>query len=126
MLQAMLYGQKIIVDCSYNDYMTKRESQSAAKQLMHMFSENRTNLSPFDLYFCNVNMNSPMMKQFLDFIPTAEDPDFPLRIHPESYLNLFPKEKLVYLTPHCRNDLVYDPNDIYIIGAMVDKVSDTL
>ncbi|XP_077299685.1 tRNA methyltransferase roswell [Arctopsyche grandis] len=120
-LQAMLYGQKIVLDCSYNEYMTKREEHSAAKQLTHLFSDNRIETDPFDIYFCNVNKKSEMMKQFFSFIPTAEMPDFPMRLHSESYLDLFPKEKLVYLTPHCRNDLVYDPDDIYIIGAMVDK-----
>lgn len=51
------------------------------------------------------------------------DTDFPINVHQESYLDLFPKERLVYLTPHCHNDLTtYNPDDIYIIGAMVDKV----
>ncbi len=29
---------------------------------------------------------------------------------------------MVYLSPHAKVTLKYDPNDIYIIGAMVDKV----
>lgn len=52
-----------------------------------------------------------------------DEPWFPLNIHEDSYLNHFPKEKLVYLTPHCRNDLEeFNHDDIYIIGAMVDMV----
>ncbi|KAG7208511.1 hypothetical protein KM043_014734 [Ampulex compressa] len=39
-----------------------------------------------------------------------------------SYLDMYDKKDLVYLTPHCRTSLTkYDPNKIYIIGAMVDK-----
>lgn len=38
-------------------------------------------------------------------------------------MDLFPKEKLVYLTPHCFNDLEeFSYDDYYIIGGMVDKV----
>ncbi|KAK3102788.1 hypothetical protein FSP39_013913 [Pinctada imbricata] len=38
----------------------------------------------------------------------------------KSYLDLFPKENLVYLTPDSENDLRYDHRDIYIVGAIVD------
>lgn len=57
-------------------------------------------------------------------VPTLDDPDFPMSVHEKSYLDLFPKEKLVYLTPHCREEMQeYDHDAIYIIGAIVDKVS---
>lgn len=48
---------------------------------------------------------------------------FPLNLHQKSYLDIFDPDQLVYLTPHCREELVtYDHNAIYIIGAIVDKV----
>lgn len=51
------------------------------------------------------------------------EPWFPLNVHTNSYLDLFPKEQLVYLTPHCREELrTYDHDAIYIIGGIVDKV----
>lgn len=60
-------------------------------------------------------------------IPTMDEPSFPLNIHQESYLDLFPKDQLVYLTPHCRNEMEeYDHDAIYIIGAIVDKVKNVL
>lgn len=64
------------------------------------------------------------MKNFSKFIPTLYEPWFPLNIHKESYLDIFPKEQLVYLTPHCREEMTnYDPDIVYIIGGMVDKVN---
>jgi ribonuclease P protein 1 len=55
-------------------------------------------------------------------IPTLYDSDFPINITEKSYLDLFPKENIVYLTPHCREELrEFDHDAIYIIGAMVDK-----
>ncbi|KAK8375198.1 hypothetical protein O3P69_015669, partial [Scylla paramamosain] len=51
-------------------------------------------------------------------------PEYPLIINPKSYLQKYPKEQLVYLTPHCQEELlVYDHNAVYIIGGIVDKSS---
>ncbi|KAG0721849.1 Mitochondrial ribonuclease P protein 1 [Chionoecetes opilio] len=51
-------------------------------------------------------------------------PEYPVPINPKSYLDKYPKEQLVYLTPHCQEELlVYDHNAVYIIGAIVDKSS---
>ena len=48
-------------------------------------------------------------------------PDYPLEWSEKCYTELYPKENLVYLTPDCREELkVYDPDAIYIIGAIVD------
>lgn len=52
------------------------------------------------------------------------EPWFPLHIHQGSYNDLFPKEKLIYLTPDSREEMLqYDHDAIYIIGGIVDKVS---
>lgn len=120
----MQFGQKLVFDCSYDDHMTDREAINAAKQLMLSFAENRINDDPFDVHFCNANFGATTMQYLHKHIPTLRDLDFPMHVHECSYMDLFPKEQLVYLTPHCRTDLVeYDPNDVYIVGAMVDKMN---
>lgn len=120
----MQFGQKLIFDCSYDNHMTDREAVNAAKQLMLSFAENRNNDDPFDVHFCNANLDGTTMTFLRKHIPTMLDLDFPLNVHQCSYLDLVPKEQLVYLTPHCRTDLVeFNPDDVYIIGAMVDKMN---
>lgn len=120
----MQFSPKIVYDCSYDDKMTKREAENAAKQLMLSFAENRNHDDPFDLHFCNVNLNSICMQSLRRYIPTMLNPEFPLNVHSKCFTELFPKQNLVYLTPHCRTDLQsYNPDDIYIIGTMVDTVS---
>lgn len=66
-----------------------------------------------------------MLREYLKRqIPTMDEPWFPLNSHTCSYLDLFPKDQLVYLTPHCREVLdTYDHDAIYIVGGMVDKAS---
>lgn len=58
------------------------------------------------------------------YIPTMYEKEFPMNIHENSYLDLFPKQKLVYLTPHCREEMdTFDHDAVYIVGAIVDKVT---
>lgn len=45
-------------------------------------------------------------------------------VNPGSYLEKYPREQLVYLTPHCQEELLtYDHDAVYIIGGIVDKSS---
>lgn len=41
LIQAMQFGQKLVVDCGYYTDMTSRENINCAKQLMLLFAENR-------------------------------------------------------------------------------------
>ncbi|XP_069683928.1 mitochondrial ribonuclease P protein 1 homolog [Periplaneta americana] len=124
LMQAMMFSQKLVVDCSYDAHMTSREAQNCGKQIMMMFSDNRYHDYPFDVHLCNAKRDSNTLKQLKKFIPTVYDLEFPLNITERSYLDVFPKEKIVYLTPHCREELnEFDHDAVYIIGAMVDKVN---
>lgn len=102
--------------------MSQQELKNTAKQLALAFSVNREHKNPFPIQFCNVNFNGPVMKHLLKHIPTLYNPEFPINISHKSYLDMFPREKLVYLTPHCRNEMThFDYDSVYIIGSMVDR-----
>lgn len=117
LVQAMQFGEKLVIDCGYEEHMNNIEAKNCAKQLMLMFASNRQHNDPYDLYFCNANPEYRIIKQFERYIPTLYEPDFPINISEKHYLDLFPKEKLVYLTPHCHEELKeYDHDAIYIIG----------
>lgn len=123
-LQAMTHGQKVVIDCSYEEHMVFRETINAAKQMTFVFGDNRLHKDPFDIHLCNVKYDGDFMGQLRRNIPSLDEPWFPLNIHSQSYLDLFPKEKLVYLTPHCRAELTeFDHDAIYIVGCMVDKMN---
>ncbi|XP_052738635.1 mitochondrial ribonuclease P protein 1 homolog isoform X2 [Bicyclus anynana] len=123
-LRSIIYGQSVVIDCSYEEHMVWRETLNAAKQMTFLFGDNRIHKDPFNLHMCNVKPNGEFMKQLRKNIPSLEEPWFPMNIHSESYLDLFPKEKLVYLTPHCREELTsFDPEAVYIVGCMVDKMN---
>lgn len=122
LIRAMLFGQKLIIDCSYDKYMTTIEANNCGKQLKYLFSQNRLHPDPFNLYLCNINKECSTLQRLKQHIPTLYDDEYPINLTEKSYMDLFPKDKLVYLTPHCRNELeTWDHDAIYIVGAMVDK-----
>jgi tRNA (Guanine-1)-methyltransferase len=94
-----------------------KEANNCARQLTYVFAQNREHVEPFNINFCNANLSERAMQKLKRNIPTMLDLDFPMNVTEKHYLDLFPKERLVYLTPHCRQDLVeYSHDDIYIIG----------
>ncbi|XP_012233539.1 mitochondrial ribonuclease P protein 1 homolog [Linepithema humile] len=122
LIRNMMFEPKLVFDCSYEAHMNSSEIHNCAKQLTMAFAKNRSHDSPMCFYFCNLNKDG-MLKQFFHRnMPNLMDDDFPAFVTSQSYLEIFPKDQLVYLTPHCKTDMVeYDPDLVYIIGAMVDK-----
>lgn len=117
--EAMLFGQDILIDCSYDGHMSLKEKTNCAKQLLLMWSYNRTHKDPFNITFCNVNKEEVVFKCLSKTLPTLDEPSYPLNYTNKSYLELYPREKLVYLTPHCNEQLTkYNHDDVYIIGRI--------
>ncbi|XP_036149800.1 mitochondrial ribonuclease P protein 1 homolog [Monomorium pharaonis] len=118
----MMFEPKIVFDCGYENDMNDRELHNCAKQISLAFASNRSHVNAMTIYFCNFNKDG-LLRQYLEQnIPTLLSDDFPAVITSQSYLDIFPKNELVYLTPHCRVNLTeYNPNMTYIIGGLVDK-----
>jgi len=124
LIRAMMFAPKVVFDCGYESYMNFSELHNCAKQLTLSFANNRAHIDPMCLYYCNLNKDGSLMKYFHRNIPTLLNDDFPAIVTSQSYLDLFPRDQLLYLTPHCKNAITeYDPDTVYIIGAIVDKVS---
>ncbi|XP_063990012.1 mitochondrial ribonuclease P protein 1 homolog [Diachasmimorpha longicaudata] len=124
LLKAMMWGQKLVMDCGYEHEMTRMERKNCARQMMLTWAANRDHIEPFDIHFCNFNPKGDLHEDFQAFIPTMYEDDFPMNITSKSYLEVFDKNQLVYLTPDSHVELrEIDPDAIYIIGALVDKLS---
>ncbi|XP_076642309.1 tRNA methyltransferase roswell [Halictus rubicundus] len=124
LINAIMYAPKIVYDLGYDTDMTAYEALNCAKQLLLSFALNRYHVDPFNLYLCNANKSSLVMKQFHKGIPTLYEDSYPLYVTEKSYLDVFDKDKIVYLSPDAQTVLEkYDPNMVYVIGAMVDKIN---
>ncbi|EZA52426.1 hypothetical protein DMN91_012076 [Ooceraea biroi] len=123
LMQAIMFEPKIVIDCGYEENMNYREVHNCAKQLQMSFAANRAHVSPLHLHFCCLKKGGLLEEFSYVNIPSFLDVDFPATVTSQSYLDLFPRDQLVYLTPHCRAEMTeYDPDLVYIIGAIVDKV----
>lgn len=112
---AVLFGEKIVLDLSYEDYMIEKEKQYCATQLKLVYSANRKSNDPYDVYFCNAQQTSKCAKYFKKNFHNFEDSL--LSVTDSSYLDVFPREKLVYLSPHAEETMQeYDHSAVYIIG----------
>lgn len=122
LMEPKQFGPRIIMDCSYDANMKRPEAKNTAQQIVNCFSINRKHPEPFDMHICGADFSGLTMKYLQQFLPTLTEDNFPLDVHTESVAEVFPCEKLVYLTPHCENDLEeFNYDDIYIIGGLVDK-----
>lgn len=121
-INAKLFGSPLVYDLGYTKHLNKIEQQLTANQLQLTFARNREHSQPFDLHFCNADPNSELMKRLETNIPSIHLPEFPIVTTSQSYLDIFPRNRLVYLTPHCQNNLTnFDHDSIYIVGGIVDR-----
>ncbi|XP_004067194.1 tRNA methyltransferase 10 homolog C [Oryzias latipes] len=120
--QAMLFGQPLVFDFSYESNMSRREIENTVSQLLEVEGWNRRAIDPFHLHFCNLQPDGPYHQELIKRY-SAEVWDRLLVTNTERhYVELFPKEQLVYLTADSPNVLhSFDHSKIYIIGALVDR-----
>lgn len=121
-MRTRLFGQKLIFDCSFDASMSHQEIQSAGRQLYYCFENNRNFKTPFDIHLCNMNPDSKTLKHLKKHIPNVLDEKILLPIHQQCFTELFPAERLVYLSPDSENVLTdFKADDIFIVGTIVDK-----
>lgn len=69
-----------------------------------------------------VDLQSPSLKALEGAIGNLHTPACLIEVSRKSYLDIFPKEKIVYLSYNADQVLKeFNEDDVYIIGAMVDK-----
>ena len=108
-------GIKVVVDCDFDSYQTEKELTSLKQQLIYCYAENKRSDHPLNLELCGV---SSQMQESLQKVSYS---NWSLSVRNETYLNLFDKDKLVYLTADSETNLdTFDPESIYIIGGIVD------
>jgi len=122
-VSAFANSTPLVIDFSYFSQMDSRKHIKSLvfKEIVNAYTFNRTARSPFALHLTNVN---PEMEKMLDqaFMASVSAPDFPIQVTDKDHLDLFDKDRLVYLSPDSRNDLKrVSEDDIYVIGALINK-----
>lgn len=124
--QSMLFGRPLIIDMSYEAYMNNMENNRCLEQLLEGFSLNRRRVDPNDLILTGWIPDSYIYKK-ISFLMQKRQGTFNTlmwKTTNQHYLDLYPRDRLVYLSPHSPYQLQEDhPDNIYIIGGYVDMVT---
>lgn len=116
------FGSKVVLDLSFDNLMPEKEIPSAINQIIRIHSLNLYDYKhPFSIHLCNCNLKDRIMTRLQQEMRFQINQGI-FKIHQESYLDLFPNEKIVYLSPDANKIMnEFDPGIIYIIGALVGK-----
>ncbi|XP_061186508.1 tRNA methyltransferase 10 homolog B-like [Saccostrea echinata] len=132
--QAALLEDPILIDLGFADSLVFSEIIQVARQLFSLVEcINRSAFEPtptLNIMFCNAK---PSLEdnEFLKVFRSKEYcgldrtlKDLPVSaITEKSYLELFPREDLVYLSPDAKHYYIPEQDGIPIIGAIVDKTT---
>ncbi|XP_040514157.1 tRNA methyltransferase 10 homolog C isoform X1 [Gallus gallus] len=119
--QSMIFGQPLVFDMSYERYMSVREVANAVRQIVLSEGCNRRSVDPFHIHFCNFKDDSLYHKEFIKHYRGAWD-KLLITVTDQCYTDIFPKDKLIYLTADSPKVMkTFDHDKIYIVGSMVDK-----
>ncbi|CAL8351087.1 unnamed protein product [Merluccius merluccius] len=121
-VQAMQFGQPLVYDMSYEQHMTPYELANSVSQMMEVEGTNRRARDPFHLHLCNLQPDSGQRRQLVRRYGADAWDRLLVTETPRRHVDLFPRERLVYLTadsPHVLR--AFDPDAVYVVGALVDR-----
>ncbi|KAL9821639.1 tRNA methyltransferase 10 homolog B isoform 2-T2 [Geothlypis trichas] len=120
LLQARAAGPRLCVDLGVGGGMSEKESGRLASQIRRLYGANRRAARPFWLCLTGFAAGTAIYEQCLRMNDGFER--YLMDTTPESYLDLFPLEAIVYLTPDSENVLQdIDPSKVYVLGGLVDE-----
>ena len=126
--QAQLFGQKIVVDCSFDETMADYETVAVARQISKIYHANRYSADPFHLMYCGFRESNRGYQHANNMLrKVIQNPSFFFNIHKQTYREMLPNERFIYLSPDARDLMTeFDPNAVYIIGALVSKTQKSI
>ncbi|XP_046859697.1 tRNA methyltransferase 10 homolog A-like [Xenia sp. Carnegie-2017] len=108
---------KIAIDMSYESFMDERSMKKLLKQVKTCYAVNRKSSRPIQFYLTGFEGNIQLLTEGT----YQEYKSWDIHIKKESYIDVFHKENIVYLTSDSENILEdIDLSKAYIIGGLVD------
>ncbi|XP_053910157.1 tRNA methyltransferase 10 homolog B [Cuculus canorus] len=120
LLAARAAGPRLCVDLGVANTMTEKETSRLASQIRRLYGANRRAEKPFWLCLTEFTEGSLIYQECVRMNDGFSN--YLMDTTPGSYLDLFPLDAIVYLTPDSENVLEdIDPNKVYILGGLVDE-----
>jgi ribonuclease P protein 1 len=109
----------IVVDCGFEqEHAREYYLTNLVDQVQYLFADVTHYHSPSFVYLCNLSQQGRLKMEFDRRAPLD---NMCFEVTESSYLDIFPNEKLIYLSPDSNVEMTsFDHNAIYIIGGIVD------
>lgn len=109
----------VTIDLSFDDLMINKDIAKMTKQILRCYTLNRRASAP--MQFSVTGFNGKAAK---DMQKHNGYEHWDVKFHPESYLDIYPKDKIVYLTSESENVIEsLEQDSVYVIGGLVDHNS---
>ncbi|XP_049867364.1 tRNA methyltransferase 10 homolog A [Pectinophora gossypiella] len=106
----------IIIDLSFDNLMIEKDRFKVIKQILRCYSINRRSATPLQFHITSFGEKSKS-----DIARHNGYENWDIEYHEESYLELFSKDKIVYLTSESDNVIEnFEEDTYYVIGGLVD------
>lgn len=110
---------EVTIDMSFDDLMIDKDIAKLTKQILRCYTLNRRALAPMQFSLTSFNGASRTHMQKHNGYQHWD-----VKFHVEGYLNIYPKEKVIYLTSESENVINHLEHDcVYVIGGLVDHNS---
>lgn len=113
-LESLKSDIPVIVDVDFNSNIWSQIKEY--EQMRLVWSSNFNHLQPLDLHFTSIHKNFRMKEIFEGSNKNYRN----LNFHKEHFTEIFSSKDLVYLSPDGPPMYDFDPNCIYVLGALQD------
>jgi ribonuclease P protein 1 len=114
---SVINGPHLLFDMDYS--MLNKDRANLMQQLKIAHGVNKLEREPFHFHFCNLSPSSDVHKTVNRHF--SELNSLLYTVTESSYMDCYPPEQLVYLSPNSPNILQkFNHDDVYIIGGLVD------
>ncbi|XP_015606793.1 tRNA methyltransferase 10 homolog A [Cephus cinctus] len=106
----------VTIDLAFDDHMIDKDIAKLIKQILRCYTLNRRAAAPMQFSLTSFNGKSQQ-----EMAKHNGYEHWDVKFYPETYLNVYPKDKIVYLTSESENVIeTLDHECVYVIGGLVD------
>ena len=115
--QSIMFGRPLVFDCASEDHYHDKRSCFLTNIMSDLYQANIAHIEPFHFNVAGVCKKGHFEKRL-------SGRNLFIDVHTKDICDIFPREKLVYLTPFSRNPLTFHAEDVLVFGAMTFYAAD--
>merc|ERR1712136_318193 len=119
LMHGVQFGQNMVFDLGLPFTMDRAAERRFNTHMKAIYNRNRTMWEPFHISLCNYNPDNLALKRLVDDHSCRK---YMWNVTQKCFTELFPREKIVYLSPKAKDVLTtFNHDDVYVMGATGDR-----